>query len=150
MATLNLSLTHWVNDLANNMWHVQRWQDGTDELNSTENNTRRYLGKLKTISHHNAAEKPFEVGVSGWGLYPVFQHVWHRFPSNGYRTHDTRAVQTSASLIDRGCRTSKLSGRDMFITCSVFTVWFQGYGFVSHQESLLQNYRMAYHRWRGR
>jgi hypothetical protein len=40
-----------------------------------ENTIRNNPGKLKTISHRNRAEKPFEVGASGRRLYPVLQHV---------------------------------------------------------------------------
>ena len=114
-----------------------------------ENTIRQNPGKLKTILHRNPAEKPFEVGASGWGLYPVLQHVWHYFASKGYITHDTRVHANHCELNRWRMQNSKVVWSNMVIPCPVFAVWFHGCGFKSHQDSLLQNYHMSCQRWRG-
>jgi hypothetical protein len=80
---------------------------------------------LKTISHRNPEEKPFEVGVSGWGLCPVLQHVWHNFASRATELKTREALQTTASLIGQGCRNLKSSGRTW-----LFLVRYLLYGFT--------------------
>jgi hypothetical protein len=85
---------------------------------------------LKTISYRNPAEKPFEAGASGWGLYPVLQHVWHYFASKGYRTHDTRVHANLCELNRLRMQNSKIVWSNMVISCPVFTLWFHECGFI--------------------
>jgi len=110
-----------------------------------ENTIRQNPGNLKTISHRNPAEKPFEIGASAWELYPVLQHVWHYFSSKGYKTHDKRVLQTTASLIDQGCRTLKSSGRTWLFLVRYLLYGLTGVGLNPTKI----HYHMSCQRWRG-
>jgi hypothetical protein len=112
-----------------------------------ENTIRQNPGKLKTISHRNPTDKPFEVDASGWGLRPVFQHC---FAYKDYRIHDTRVPANHCEFNRSRMQKFKIVSSNMVIPSPVFTVWFHGCGFESHQQSLLQNHHMFCQRWRGR
>jgi len=139
---------HIISDMCSCDKTAVRNQTSPERL--AENTIRQNPGKLKTISHRNPAEKPFEVDASGWGLYPVFQHAWYYFAYKAYRIHGTRVPANHCEFNRSRMQNFKIVRSNMVIPCPVFTVWFHGYGFESHQESLLQSYHMSCQRWRGR